>query len=652
MREMRRAWSALLIALFLFLPCARAEYARYPEAGEAVPQLHALIVNGASQIQRIYAPVSGCEEIYEALGRDRIFPEVQAQNLSFHKYDAEESIAGPSAVTRAQFDAWLDDAFGGSADGDLNLFYYCGHTMGDAGDLSSYGAMLSGDACYRYGDLAQALAGYRGDFLVFIDACFSETFQTEGIDRLPAQERGRFTLVYAAAEDAEAWMGAMTNAVAKGIGRGADGRMRADGNGDGVVALMELFSFMQADADGDGDLSAGELFGKVLTTGAASMSVSQGKDYCLFQFASAQIQEERAAIGLRADPAGEAVQLHAALEGAEDGAGQAICWQSSDEGVVSVDGDGRLTPHAEGEATITAFLRDAYGNPCIGSADTCLVAVREAEVQFYGQPSVDEWGNRYTAVRMRTVDASGGVLDDVLVGAMRPMVGERFAAYRTPDGLIYCELATMLDGVAVRYYVYRLTDGIPALLCSVRDPGYTSGVGLYDGQTEAQLLSIDQVSSWRDAEAEYRAALNAAFAASGLRFDGVATVESHDGRQFREFASAALPDWEPLCLAGSCDALPGLLELSGMGAGGSAELESIAPVAGVDAGDGSVVTTGNVNIRSTPGLDGDAQGTARAGATLDYLGETSVDERGVAWYKIRFNGIEGWISSKYAELKS
>jgi hypothetical protein len=30
-----------------------------------------------------------------------------------------------------------------------------------------------------------------------------------------------------------------------------------------------------------------------------------------------------------------------------------------------------------------------------------------------------------------------------------------------------------------------------------------------------------------------------------------------------------------------------------------------------------------------------------------YLGETSIDDRGVLWYKIKWNGREAWVSSKY-----
>ena len=43
-------------------------------------------------------------------------------------------------------------------------------------------------------------------------------------------------------------------------------------------------------------------------------------------------------------------------------------------------------------------------------------------------------------------------------------------------------------------------------------------------------------------------------------------------------------------------------------------------------------------------------GTMHTGETAKYLGETKKDERGVAWYKVSFNGKTGWVSSKYGKL--
>ena len=45
------------------------------------------------------------------------------------------------------------------------------------------------------------------------------------------------------------------------------------------------------------------------------------------------------------------------------------------------------------------------------------------------------------------------------------------------------------------------------------------------------------------------------------------------------------------------------------------------------------------------GVDGLFQGD-----TATYLGDSSVDSRGVAWYRISWEGGSGWVSSRYTTL--
>lgn len=63
------------------------------------------------------------------------------------------------------------------------------------------------------------------------------------------------------------------------------------------------------------------------------------------------------------------------------------------------------------------------------------------------------------------------------------------------------------------------------------------------------------------------------------------------------------------------------------------------------------VTTGNVWMRKGPGL-GYATITAIPDkTTVSYTGSSSTDSRGVKWYKVKYAGKEGWISSRYSKLK-
>lgn len=65
---------------------------------------------------------------------------------------------------------------------------------------------------------------------------------------------------------------------------------------------------------------------------------------------------------------------------------------------------------------------------------------------------------------------------------------------------------------------------------------------------------------------------------------------------------------------------------------------------------GSVTVSGNVNVRSGPGLGYSILKTMYKGETATYLGNTSYDERGVLWYNVSFEGATGWVSSIYASL--
>ena len=65
----------------------------------------------------------------------------------------------------------------------------------------------------------------------------------------------------------------------------------------------------------------------------------------------------------------------------------------------------------------------------------------------------------------------------------------------------------------------------------------------------------------------------------------------------------------------------------------------------------TVTAIGITNIRKAPGLGEQLLGNMDKGKVAVYLGETRKDKRGVAWYKIRFEGIEGWVSSMYTVLK-
>lgn len=63
-----------------------------------------------------------------------------------------------------------------------------------------------------------------------------------------------------------------------------------------------------------------------------------------------------------------------------------------------------------------------------------------------------------------------------------------------------------------------------------------------------------------------------------------------------------------------------------------------------------VKTTGNVWMRKGPGLNYDQVTSFSSGKSLTYEGESSVDDRGVTWYKVTSGNNTGWVSSKYSRL--
>ena len=63
-----------------------------------------------------------------------------------------------------------------------------------------------------------------------------------------------------------------------------------------------------------------------------------------------------------------------------------------------------------------------------------------------------------------------------------------------------------------------------------------------------------------------------------------------------------------------------------------------------------VGTDGDSHVRTGPGLGYSKLGVLHKGSSADFLGDTSVDSRGVEWYKISWNSSSGWVSSRYTTL--
>ena len=63
-----------------------------------------------------------------------------------------------------------------------------------------------------------------------------------------------------------------------------------------------------------------------------------------------------------------------------------------------------------------------------------------------------------------------------------------------------------------------------------------------------------------------------------------------------------------------------------------------------------VKTTGDVYLRSGAAKSFKILKTIPKGTTVTYLGEKHKDSRGVTWYRVKYDGKTGWVSSKYSKL--
>lgn len=73
-----------------------------------------------------------------------------------------------------------------------------------------------------------------------------------------------------------------------------------------------------------------------------------------------------------------------------------------------------------------------------------------------------------------------------------------------------------------------------------------------------------------------------------------------------------------------------------------------AELAGVTGGKAYIIATGgDTNVRTGPGRDYRSIGIMYEDDDAVYLGKSAEDERGVRWYKVRWEGRDGWVSSKY-----
>ena len=80
--------------------------------------------------------------------------------------------------------------------------------------------------------------------------------------------------------------------------------------------------------------------------------------------------------------------------------------------------------------------------------------------------------------------------------------------------------------------------------------------------------------------------------------------------------------------------------------------EELEAVNGGKSGSGRRVkaVSGDTYVRKHPDKEAAEFGVLYQGDSAPYLEEKRWDDRDVAWYKVKFNGHTGWVSSRYTKI--
>ena len=205
--------------------------------------------------------------------------------------------------------------------------------------------------------------------------------------------------------------------------------------------------------------------------------------------------------------------------------------------------------------------------------------------------------------------------------------------------LLYIEThATGSESLYSTWMVVSFHSNSLQFLAFMNDPGWSGGVGLYEGNDPVDsstfLLYSSDYNSY--SESSYLSVLDSRFAGYGLKFY-IAQMP------FKGWYSAAalLENQYQACAIDVTHTQLNSMR-STMTTGGSL---SSAKDSGF-----KVSITGKIHLRTGPSIDYLSIGIINKGQTATYLGQSEFDSRGVAWHYVSMTAGTGWISSKYSKL--
>lgn len=222
-----------------------------PAKAEARGRVRAFCMSGGSEFQ------ASAYYMREALLDNK------AALYSFRASDCQFYVGG-TKTTIKKMNQQMDKVFSSARDGDLNIFYFSGH--GYTTDASSrhklsdikgfvIGGTSRNSVIYPYRKLAAKLSLYKGKTLAIIDSCYSQAFYLNGVKKLSASRRQKFTLMlsstwkeasYAQVLGNGSYISIFTYYFLDAIGFwNTYGQPDCDTDGDGYASVREIYTALK-----------------------------------------------------------------------------------------------------------------------------------------------------------------------------------------------------------------------------------------------------------------------------------------------------------------------------------------------------------------------------------------------------------------------
>lgn len=267
------------------------------------------------------------------------------------------------------FYSTINNAFSGSTDKDLNVFYYVGHGLMSQKEDNGYGGIpvgfipnagmssASDFEIITYVQLLKTLSKYRGKFVIIIDACISGSVIDAAKATLSNSDLDRYVFLTSSNSQKISWGPAVSLFIDSALNSNFQ---KADKNNDGCMSLTELYNYIVEKH-------------KITYHLQNPLFYTSNKKFFnnlpLFQFNYTKLSASPILLSK-----GKKQTLKTSIKGPKS-IKHKLKYSSSNSSVVSVDSKGCVTGKSSGTAIISVCLTDSKGQECISTKSSCLVKV-------------------------------------------------------------------------------------------------------------------------------------------------------------------------------------------------------------------------------------------------------------------------------------